>query len=155
LGLSHEDVRFSVFTYVLRALALSASSGLRVYLATTLGNEVGSRLRIAFYSSLIAQPLDYFDRNPTGNLVSVAIADVTVIQTALRSSISPLTPSFHDRFNAGINGSTHLSEDRRTGFQGMAGRAGTATDGLACAEVPPNLRGSTPICPGHRRVWQR
>jgi ATP-binding cassette subfamily B protein len=76
--------------FVVLALALASSSGMRVYTATVIGEQVGARLRLALFSSITSRPLSYFERTPAGGLLSLILSDVTVIQMLLRQKLSPL-----------------------------------------------------------------
>ena len=91
-----------VLAYVLIVLVLAAASAVRVLLSSTLGDQIGARMRVALYARMIAQPIAFFEKVPTGQLVSLIIYDVTTIQTALRSFVSPLIRNALVGVSAGV-----------------------------------------------------
>ena len=81
-------LNFLVWCGVIIVFALF--SAIRVYTATVIGDMIGARLRAVVFSRVVGRPLTYFEDNSAGNLISVIVSDITVIQMTVRSSLSPL-----------------------------------------------------------------
>ncbi len=80
------DSYFSVMIAV--AAVLAASSALRYYLVTTLGERIVADLRSDVFAHLTRLSSAFFDSAQTGELVSRLTADTTQIKSAVGASVS-------------------------------------------------------------------
>ncbi|USI72216.1 ABC transporter ATP-binding protein [Sphingomonas morindae] len=72
------------------ALLLAISSGARVWFGSAVGQHVGARLRRHLFSSIIFQPIAFFEDRQLGELVSLTSYDAALVEGAFRSSLTPL-----------------------------------------------------------------
>lgn len=80
------DQYFAVLIAV--AAVLAASSALRYYLVTIIGERVVADLRTAVFAHLTSLSPGFFDTAKTGEITSRLTADTTQIKTAVGSSVS-------------------------------------------------------------------
>jgi ATP-binding cassette subfamily B protein len=88
--------------FVAMALVFAVCSGLRIYASTLLGEAVGAKLRTAVFANIIARPLGYFESSAPGDILSLIISDVTVVQLVLRTALSPLLRNLLTLAGAGV-----------------------------------------------------
>ena len=68
--------------------ALGVFSALRFYMVTWLGERVTADLRNAVYAHVVTQSPEFFESNPTGEVLSRLTTDTTLVQTVVGSSLS-------------------------------------------------------------------
>ncbi len=90
-ALKHQNVevidRAAMWLAVIAAVQ-AVAIGARVYLFSTSGERVVTRLRETLYRSVLAQEIGFFDERRTGELTSRLASDTTVIQGAVSWNIS-------------------------------------------------------------------
>ena len=69
------------------------TSALRYYCFTISGEKSVKRLRARLFQTIISQPMEFFDRQKTGELIGRLSADTTVLQNAMSVNISMLVRS--------------------------------------------------------------
>jgi ATP-binding cassette subfamily B protein len=70
------------------AVALGLFSAARFYTVSWLGERVTTDLRNAVYSHVLQQSPAFFETTPTGEVISRLVADTTLVQTVVGSSLS-------------------------------------------------------------------
>jgi len=70
------------------AVALGLFSAARFYTVSWLGERVTTDLRNAVYSHVLRQSPAFFETTPTGEVISRLVADTTLVQTVVGSSLS-------------------------------------------------------------------
>ena len=70
------------------AVALGLFSAGRFYLVSWLGERVTADLRSAVYSHVLQQSPEFFERTPSGEVLSRLTTDTTLVQTVVGSSLS-------------------------------------------------------------------
>lgn len=70
------------------AVALGLFSAARFYMVTWLGERVTADLRNAVYNHVLRQSPEFFETTQTGEVLSRLIADTTLVQTVVGSSLS-------------------------------------------------------------------
>lgn len=79
----------SVFlTLSIIAIAISTATALRVYFINRLGDAITSDLRRKIFSSLLAQPLDFHQSQPSAELISRLSTDIDHLRLAIGASFS-------------------------------------------------------------------
>jgi ATP-binding cassette subfamily B protein len=70
------------------AVALGLFSAARFFIVSWLGERVTTDLRNAVYSHVLKQSPAFFETTPTGEVISRLVADTTLVQTVVGSSLS-------------------------------------------------------------------
>jgi ATP-binding cassette subfamily B protein len=70
------------------AVALGLFSAARFFTVSWLGERVTTDLRNAVYSHVLEQSPEFFETTPTGEVISRLVADTTLVQTVVGSSMS-------------------------------------------------------------------
>jgi ATP-binding cassette subfamily B protein len=70
------------------AVALGLFSAARFFTVSWLGERVTTDLRNAVYSHVLKQSPAFFETTPTGEVISRLVADTTLVQTVVGSSLS-------------------------------------------------------------------
>ena len=70
------------------AVALGLFSAARFFTVSWLGERVTTDLRNAVYSHVLQQSPAFFETTPTGEVISRLVADTTLVQTVVGSSLS-------------------------------------------------------------------
>ena len=76
------------FDLFLVAVALGLFSAGRFYLVSWLGERVTADLRSAVYGHVLEQSPEFFERTPSGEVLSRLTTDTTLVQTVVGSSLS-------------------------------------------------------------------
>ena len=85
-----DGLLFLAFLYLAAAAAVQVMTFLYNYLAATIAQGVLSALRVRLFAHVQRLPTSYFDRVPTGDIISRCTADVETLDTVFSSSVALL-----------------------------------------------------------------